>query len=209
MKNRLDKEFPQHVPSKGIIDFRDRRGDTVDEKAIWKRFKDGDESAFVYIYNTYYKTLLNLGYQFTKNTELIKDCVQDLFIDIRENKEKLGDVTYVKSYLMVAFKRKVLDYLSIEDKRSNKNLEIAKDMFEIHASHEEVLMDGQRLLLNADRLKNALSQLSKKETEAIYYFFYENMSYKEIGELFNYSQVKTARNLVYMALDKLRNLMIK
>jgi RNA polymerase sigma factor (sigma-70 family) len=207
MEKNWTKYFFENVPSDEFQDCRGGNVNIIDEEILWKKFKDGDEPAFIYIYNTYYKILLNLGVQFTKDSELVKDCVQDLFIDIRENKEKLGNVKHIKSYLMVSFKRRLLDYLSQENKRKDKKLEIVKEMFEIHVSHEDVIIEGQKQLLNVERLKNALNQLSKKEVEAIYYFYYQNLSYKEISDLFNYSQVKTARNLVYMALDKLRTIM--
>ena len=73
---------------------------------IWDNFRNGQENAFVLIYNQFIDTLYNYGERLTDDRELIKDSVQDLFVDLWKNKEKLPQVTSVKYYLFKAYKRK-------------------------------------------------------------------------------------------------------
>ena len=177
--------------------------DVVNESSIWKNFKMDDESAFVYIYDTYYRVLFNLGLYITKDEDLIKDTIHDLFVDIRINRKKLADVRSIKAYLIVSFRRKLIKYIFEEEQKVNAILKIAKETFEVYISPEdpvETIYDNE--------LKKGFELLSRKEKEGIYYFYYENLSYNEIKDLFNYSQVKTARNLIYQALDKLRSFMM-
>ena len=179
-----------------------------EDGVIWEAFKTGDESAFVHIYNSYYPIITNYAYQITTNKDLIRDCLQDFFIDIRIRRSKLGNVKSIKLYLLVSFRRRLLKYLEAERKAHDKNMEIARDEFRIQLSCEDLMIENQLDQEQKEKLQKAFAQLTKKEREALYYFYYENMSYSEITELFKYTQVKTTRNLVYQALDKLRELMI-
>lgn len=179
-----------------------------EDTAIWQAFKSADESAFVHIYNTYYPVITSYAYQISKDKDLIRDCLQDFFIDIRLRRNKLGNVKSIKLYLLVSFRRRLLKYLEAERKVLDKNLEIARDEFRIQISCEDMMIENQLDQEQKAKLEKAFAQLSNKEREALYYFYYENMSYSEITELFKYSQVKTTRNLIYQALDKLRDLMI-
>jgi len=179
-----------------------------EDEIIWNAFRSGDEAAFVYIYNTYYPVLTNYAYQISKDNDLIRDCLQDFFIEIRVRRSKLGNVKSIKLYLMVSYRRRLLKYLKAERKAFDQQLEIARDNFEIQVSCEDILIENQLNHEKKEKLQKAFAQLTNKEREALYYYYYENMSYNQITELFNYSKVKTTRNLVYQALDKLRDLLI-
>ena len=49
------------------------------DKEIWNRFKLGDEDALKVIYDNHLSTLYNYGLKFSKDHELVKDCIQDFF----------------------------------------------------------------------------------------------------------------------------------
>ncbi|MFW5760470.1 MAG: RNA polymerase sigma factor [Cyclobacteriaceae bacterium] len=207
----MTKNYPSYFLIEHSVNSEVPRQSSLAQKeddVIWQAFKTGDESAFVHIYNTYYPVLTNYAFQITKDKDLISDCLQDLFIDIRLRRSKLTNVKSIKLYLLVSFRRRLLKYLEAERKAFSKHMEIARDEFGIQLSCEDILIENQLDQEQKAKLEKAFAQLSNKEREALYYFYYENMSYHEITELFKYTQVKTTRNLVYQALDKLRDLMI-
>jgi DNA-directed RNA polymerase specialized sigma24 family protein len=43
-----------------------------------------------------------------------------------------------------------------------------------------------------------------RKKEALYYFYYEGLSYEQIKEMMELSHIKSARNLVYEAISYLR-----
>jgi len=176
----------------------------VDEAQIWKSFKEGNESAFAYIYTTYFYKLLNIGYQLSRDKSLIKDCIQDLFIDIRIKRKKLADVKSIKLYLYKSFRRRMADYLQYEMKKVDKERQAANEHYLIDIPYEDRLINSQLLEIQKIKLNKGIMALTEREREAIYFFYYKNLSYKEICDLFNYKQVKTVRNLVYQALKKLK-----
>lgn len=178
--------------------------DKKNDLSLWSSFRDGDESAFVNIYNDYYDQLFNFGIQITSDQELIKDCIQDFFIDLRKSRNKLADVRSLKVYLIVSFRRRLIKYLSLQNKTSLRNLEITKECFEVILSTEDKIIDAQFKEEQLKDLEKSMNKLSPREREAIYYFYYQNLGYREISQLFNYGDVKTARNLIYGALSKLK-----
>ena len=55
---------------------------------IWIRFKDGDLDAFGEIYEEYIDLMYDYGSKITQDKDLVKDCIQDLFVDLYKYGEK-------------------------------------------------------------------------------------------------------------------------
>ncbi|WP_067032720.1 RNA polymerase sigma factor [Allomuricauda sp. CP2A] len=174
-----------------------------DNQAIWKDFKAGDEKAFILLYEQHANMLYGYGCRFTADNELVKDCLQDFFVYLREKREGLGDPASVKFYLLKAFKRRVLDYLRKGKKEKEKSQEVIRDGFYSNRMHETVFIQQQdeTKLLN---LEKALKSLNTKEREAIYYFYYQNLSYEQIAEILDFSYISSARRLIYRSLKKMK-----
>lgn len=49
---------------------------------LWQEFKKGSESAFAKIYEDYASGLYSYGLKVVYNKELVKDSIQDLFVEI-------------------------------------------------------------------------------------------------------------------------------
>ncbi|WP_339922158.1 sigma-70 family RNA polymerase sigma factor [uncultured Cyclobacterium sp.] len=176
----------------------------VSDSYLWQQFKDGSEAAFIKIYNDNFSLLFNYGFQLVGNQELIEDCIQDIFIYLRQRRSSLGSTDCIKFYLMKCMKRKLIK----ENKKSKISFSLeSHEGFSITFSHEDFLIDQQIEQEKSDKLNIALSLLSKKKREAIYYFYYQNLNYGQISELFGFSHIKSARNLVYKALATLKDSM--
>ncbi len=78
---------------------------TQDESYIkWKLFLEGDDQAYIWIYTHYIQVLYNYGLQITPDSEIVKDCIQDVFVKIYKAKKKLTVPQNPKVYLMIALK---------------------------------------------------------------------------------------------------------
>ena len=173
-----------------------------DDTTVWKAFKNGSESAFIYIYEAYFDSLYIYGSQFTRDDGRVKDAIQDLFVELRKNRARLGDTDSIKFYLFKCLKRKVIKE---SGRWFNKYEEFSGDVsFNFTMSHEQVLIDRQLDVEKTAALNKAIQSLSPRKREVIYYFYYEGMSYQEIQELMEMSHVKSVRNLLYKAIDLLR-----
>ena len=173
-----------------------------DEAAVWEAFKKGNESAFIYIYETYFDSLFVYGCQFTRNENIVKDAIQDLFIELRKNRRRLGKTDSIKFYLFKSLKRAVIKacgqwFNQCEEINSEKT-------FGFSFSHEQILIERQLDEEKTAMLNKAIQSLSPRKREVIYYFYYEGLSYQQIQELMEMSHVRSARNLLYKAVDFLR-----
>lgn len=175
------------------------------ELELWRSFKAGRESAFILIYKKYVQQLYNYGGNFTSNQELLKDCLQDFFIDLRKRRSRISDTTSIKFYLYKSFKRRVIEYLQKKQKKSALESETGNFITSIQLSPEEVFISNQTKILQKQKLALAMKKLSKKEQEAIWYYFYEGLSYQEIAELLKFNQTSSARRIIYNALSQLRS----
>lgn len=171
---------------------------------LWKDFRNGSEAAFARIYETYFKRLYNYGFQFCRDGELIKDCLQNLFIDLRRSRSNLGDVYSLRHYLYAALRRKLIREMGAA---RHQSVHLPDDYaFQIVIPHEDHLIAGQLSRDQRDMLERALQHLTKRQREVIFLKFYENMSYEEVASVMQLDDVKSARNLVYKALRSLREL---
>ncbi|UZR96275.1 RNA polymerase sigma factor [Chondrinema litorale] len=173
------------------------------DKEIWEEFKKGNRKALIYIYQQYFPLLCNYGIQFTKDTDVIKDCIQELFIDLSSSKENLCETTSIKFYLYRSLRRriaKVCNNSLLSFYGSNEN----DKTFQVQNSPEMQLISEETVSYNKSRLNTAINKLPKRQREAIYYFFYENFSYQEIALLMGMTKVKSARSLIYKAIESLR-----
>jgi RNA polymerase sigma-70 factor (ECF subfamily) len=177
-----------------------------DESAIWKRFKQGDEAAFIWIYKNYFGKLFDYASQFDLDKDLIKDHIQELFIYIRKNRERLADVNSIKFYLIKSIRRRIFS-------DSKKKFSIVslfsidqKKVFEMNISTsteynliDETIQDEIR-----HRITRALNKLTVRQREAVQHFYYEGHSYQEVAEIMELKKVKYARKLIYRSVEALR-----
>ncbi len=168
---------------------------------IWNLFRSGSDSAFNYIYQQYFDKLYNYGCQFTQDQSLVEDTLQDLFIELKLRCGHLSQTDKILPYLYSAFRRKMIRFRT---KLSRfKGLD-SVDSFPIIAGADESIINDEEERENHLRLQKALNELPENYREIIYLFYYENLSYEEIREIQGFANIKSARNLLYKAVNTLR-----
>lgn len=175
------------------------------EFEVWDDFNSGNESAFIFIYNTFYKELLSFGRQLTTNKQLIEDCIQDMFIDLRKKRGKLPKLKVsIKSYLFQILKHQLYDLNAKKKEFTTYNVFENEKNFEIILPNESHMIreeEQHSLLL---KLNKSVQSLTVRQREVIYYMFYKNMTYEEVKTIMGFDHVKSVRNLFYQAIDILK-----
>lgn len=173
-----------------------------EDSLIWKAFQLKHEGAFSYIYDQYFDVLFNYGCQFTKDRGLVEDILQDFFLDLRVKRHKLGEVENIRAYLLKSFRRRVFRHLR------KKNLFISgspvEGEFNIWFYQDIQFINTQFQAEQQKQISSLLKNLTPREREAIYHFFFENLDYKSIAQVMELSGAKTARNLIYKAISGLK-----
>ena len=173
------------------------------EDRAWETFKQGDSGAFTELVNSYYPILLRYGLRICVEQELVKDCLHNLFIDIWDRRERLGEIRSIKAYLMTSLRRQL--YKEIQHSRrayGTEDLPEAYD-FQVQFAIESDIIDNETNDENLLKLRANLQQLSKRQREAIYLRFYQDLAFEDIAQIMAINQ-HSAVNLVYEALKLLR-----
>ena len=165
---------------------------------LWKATQEGSVAAFEQLYDRYFPLLFGYGMQFCGDRAVVKDCLQDFFVDIYQGRSTLSEVRKVRHYLFVSFRHCLLRKISAKHFR----LESIADNyhFEVYFSREDELIGEQFDTYRQKMLKASFARLSSRQKEAIFLRFYENMSYAEIAKIMHLKEIKYARTLVYRAL---------
>ncbi|HRB07958.1 MAG TPA: sigma-70 family RNA polymerase sigma factor [Niabella sp.] len=164
---------------------------------------EGDQNMFLSLYNKFYHSLLFMGLKKSKDSELVKDCIQQLFLQLWEKRETIQPARDVKAYLVISFLRR----LSL-DIRKGYHID---QYDEYNKSHDEILSDTpeEYLIHKHDQanisatLKSLISTLPERQKELIVLRFYEGLSYEEIVTRTGLTQ-RTVYNKIYEALKKLK-----
>ncbi len=158
---------------------------------VWQRFRAGDRSAFLSIYDQYFPLLCHYCFQITPDKQLIEDVIHDLFIALWDRRQHLGRVHSIKAYLMVSARRQLIRQL-----KRNTGEELSNKM--IASSFELVIEPTMELYL-----LQALKSLNDQQREVIYLKFYNNLSYQEIAEVTD-TKLDTVYKTIQRTLRKLK-----
>lgn len=169
---------------------------------LWKRFKGGDNRAFYELYDEHIDSLYSFGMQFSKDTNFVKDCIHDLFLELHKNRKQLGDTSSIRFYLFRSLRRKIYKQQS---RQSFLKLVVEEGIEQDNQSpaFDEILINSEVQKENFDLLVNALRQLTSQQQHALFLKFEQNLTYPEIASLLGIS-VESARTSIYRALKILR-----
>ncbi|GAB1857576.1 sigma-70 family RNA polymerase sigma factor [Flavobacteriaceae bacterium MHTCC 0001] len=177
----------------------------VSDMQLWQEFQLGNENAYATIYKNNVSLLYNYGIKIVNNEPLVKDCIQDLFVEIWNKKDSLSSVKFIKSYLYTAIRRKLIAESRKVKHNYNLNIkEVSSDLTSTSIEHK--LIEKQNFDEHSTMLNNALSRLTNKQKEAIYLKFNAQLSYEEISQVMSLTK-KGCYKLIDRAIKGLRKQM--
>ncbi len=177
----------------------------ISEAELMKRLQKSDEEALASLMKMYYDDLYNYASRFTKDCELIKDCIQEVFISLWQRRESIGTILSPRYYFIRAIKNKVLKSLHKNNGQPNSSLfQDGYDFFH-EFSIERIIIEKQIAEEKARKLRKTLSLLSKRQKEIIYLKYYQHLDHGQIAELMNISR-QSVYNLLHESIHKLRGL---
>jgi len=174
---------------------------------IWRAFDEGDEMAFNYIYRVHAPNLFRFGSQITQDQAVVQDCIQNIFIGLRKKRGSLSAVASIKSYLYKCLQRDLIRELSKQKGNKISTETLGEGFFDIEVSFETKLIQQERESEQKAKIQQALSKLTSRQRQAVLLLYEEGMSYKEIAEVMELNEVKSARKIIYRALDNLKALL--
>lgn len=83
----------------------------LDEKALFVRISEGDEAAFSEIFYWYVQRLYSFIKKMTRSSQATEELVQEVFLSLWINREKLADIESCSSYVFTIAANKTFNYL--------------------------------------------------------------------------------------------------
>jgi RNA polymerase sigma-70 factor (ECF subfamily) len=167
------------------------------EKELLSSLSMGNEEALKLIYQKYWKRLLISAFNVLKDKEACEDIVQDLFIQLWQNRERLNITYSLETYLFTATRYQVFHLIkkSAGRKELFENLDerFSTDAPDIPLYVKEM---QERINIVIEDLPEKCRQIYKLSRET-------NLTYKKIAEELQISP-KTVENQISIALKKLR-----
>lgn len=163
---------------------------------LWDLMRKGSKDAFALLYKRHIQSLFNFGLRLTTNRELVKDTLQDFFVDLWQKRNNRTAVQHVRSYLIKSFRNRLLR--AIEKANKNRNY-----------SFEELLLDlpetaqDKAALVRRKLLKEQVQNLPKRQREVVHLRYFQNLKNDEIAEILNINY-QSVSNLLHRALEKLK-----
>ncbi|MDN3690527.1 RNA polymerase sigma factor [Cyclobacterium jeungdonense] len=176
------------------------------DEEIWMALNKGNELAFNYLYRTLVAPMYRYGCQISKDKGLVKDCIQNIFIQLRKKRGTLSEVHNCKAYLFSCLKHEIFRRMK-ELRGEHLEMMTQEDGFPICLSHEAILIQKEQECEKVKKIQEALDQLTGRQRQALLLLYTEGMSYQEIARVMEFSEVKSARKLVYRALSSLRQIL--
>lgn len=167
---------------------------------LWKRIKAGESQAFHELYMQFADMLFSFGLVYSKDQELVKDCIHDLFFDLFKYRKNLSDNDHIRNYLFKSLKRKILS------PRSGKLKLVFTNTFSERNEQKTTLAEIDGLEYQEETIKDirrAMRKLSDRQQEVLNLRFQVGLSYPEIAKILDIS-VESVRTLVYRSVKTIR-----
>ncbi len=148
------------------------------DTVLINRLREGDTFALTELYNTYWQLLFISAYKIIKDKELCEDIIQDIFMNIWRNREKLEINISLKGYLYACARYQVFNQF-----RKNKDkiqVEFFSDLDqrfqyatpETQMMHEELVQQLHSIVETLPEKCRLVYKLSREE----------QLSHKEIAD---------------------------
>ncbi|MFV0330369.1 MAG: RNA polymerase sigma factor [Dysgonomonas sp.] len=168
---------------------------------IWAKMLTGNKEAYAQIYEIHIQSMFRYGLQFSSDPELVKDAIQDVFVNIYSHRHKLPMPDNIKLYLFITLKNILLNTLKREARYIN--IENAQDHIP-HLSAEDIHIIEEDKLVTQQRFDCILNQLTPHQREIIHCRFVENMSIGNIAILMNINY-QTVANIIQRIIRKIKS----
>ena len=165
----------------------------------YRRFLDGDESAFDEIMKELFRSLVFFIDRYVHDVHAAEDIAIDVFSDLVVHRHRYNFKVTLKTYLFMIGRSRALDYIKHRKVIDVVELSEAQNLPDDEKTLEEiVLADERKRAVNA-----AVAKLPEDMRVVIHLIYFEEMTYDEAAKVMQKNR-KQVDNLLYRAKKELR-----
>jgi len=169
------------------------------ERFLITRLNQGDPDAFSEIYHAYFKDLVMFAFSIIKEMADSEEIVQDTFVKLWEDREKLSVINSLKSILLKSVQNRCIDWFRHKKTVSKHTEYILNYTSLLECDTENYILWSE---LNG-LIETAMADMPEKFREAYDMNRNKGLKYQEIAEELSVS-VKTVEARISKALEFLR-----
>lgn len=173
----------------------------TDDKTLIEAFQAGDEFAFVSLYNRYKGSVYAFCVKMLLDREPAQDIMQETFLRVYENRDRLINTTSFKSWLFTIARNQCLNYL----RRVSKQTSLENEGEPV-AYATETPVSRMEKSEQIDLINRYLAELKPDYREVIVLREYQNLSYEEIAAITR-STMSAVKSRLFKARRKLADYM--
>lgn len=171
----------------------------IHEKEIFLRISQGDETAFTEMFFHYTARIHPFIKKMTRSEEITEEIVQDVFVSLWKNREKLPEINNYNAYIFTIASNRTFNYLKSKAREAIRLQELAK----VEKDFTNVTVET----IDGNESRNLINKLVERLTpqkKLIYQLTREQgLSHDEIAVQLNISK-NTVKNHLVETLKYLR-----
>ena len=159
---------------------------------------------FTELYDQSIDSLFAFGARMTNDREMLKDCIQDVFVKLYTKRGELENVSNIKSYLYVSLRNRLNDEFRHNSRISENDLCGSEGVESLTSNDDaqrlETIEENNKINTTVNRFMQCLSP---RQRQIINLYYIEQMKYDDICRIMgiNYQSV---RNLMHRSISRLR-----
>lgn len=163
-------------------------------------FCKGDEDAFNQLYKKLYPKLIRYGLSLGVEHTVVQDAIQELFIWIWQNPQKIGPAQNPEAYIYLSIRNNLITKQKQVQRREdllNRQIPITET-----TATDLPYLDGDSQ--ENVQIARLLNELPDRQREVLFLRYYEEKSIREISKIMGVSP-QIVRNYAFRAIKKLQS----
>ncbi|ALL04572.1 hypothetical protein AQ505_03120 [Pedobacter sp. PACM 27299] len=154
-----------------------QRSEQLEDKELLTKLKEGDELAFVKIYNQYRNKVYSYAYQLSKSADTAEEIVQEVFIRIWQKHEQINTDFSFQGYIKKITLNHVLNHLKKIAREKALQEEVFLRIAENNSRAEDKLLEKELRKI----YEEAIAQLPAQKKLIYQMVRTEELSHEEIA----------------------------
>ena len=164
-----------------------------------EKMKAGDRESFNQVFRRYYSPMVRFCIRYVADSDIASEIVQDLFVKLWSNREKISFNTSFESYMLTSVRNSALTYINKERSHAEANLRVFSEESD-NTDPSETLQSNNL----EESYRKILKDMPEKRREVFLASRYDGLKYSEIAEKLGISQ-KTVEAQMSAAIKQLKD----
>ena len=161
--------------------------------------KAGDRESFNQVFRHYYSPMVRFCIRYVADADIASEIVQDLFVKLWSNREKISFNTSFESYMLTSVRNSAITYINKERAHNEAHLRVFSEESD-NTDPSETLQSNNL----EESYRQILKDMPDKRREVFLASRYDGLKYSEIAEKLGISQ-KTVEAQMTAAIKQLKD----